>query len=358
MAGFFIILTSYISAPMRKIIFIVLTLILIAAGYFAWVFLGSATGFNGDVKYLYIPSDNPTPETVMRLLEKDTLVKHPRGFKFLADRMDYWTKIRPGKYKISQGESVLSIVRKLRNGRQEQVNLVIVKFRTREALAGAMGRKLEADSASLLAFMNNADSLRPYGVDTNTVMSLIIPDTYSHFWTTTPRKVFNKFFEEYKATWTDERKQKAAAHNLTPTGAYILASIIEEETNDKNDKPLIASVYLNRIKKGMRLEADPTVKFGLRDFDIKRVYNIHTARENPYNTYRNFGLPPGPICTPSLETIDAVLNSPDTEYIFFVAKSDFSGSHVFTTNYEDHMKYAREYHQAYDQRFGKKPAAE
>lgn len=343
---------------MRKILLVVLALILIAGAYFAWVFLGSATGFKGEVKYLYIPSANPTPATVMRLLEKDTLVKHLRGFKWVAERMNYWKNIKPGKYKISEGENLVDIVRKLRNGQQEPVNLVIVKFRTREGLAGAIGRKLETDSASFLAFMNNPDSLKPYGVDTNTVMSLIIPDTYTHFWNTTPKKVFNKFYEAYKKVWTDERRRKAAAHNLTPTEAYILASIIEEETNDRNDKPLIASVYLNRIRKGMRLEADPTVKFGLRDFDIKRIYNIHTAKETPYNTYRIYGLPPGPICTPSLETLDAVLNAPETDYLFFVAKSDFSGSHVFTSNYNDHLKYAKEYHLAYDKRFGNKPVSE
>ena len=343
---------------MRKIILVILSLILTAAAYFAWLFFGSATGFKGDAKYLYIPSDNATPENVMKLLKKDSLVRHPGGFSWLADRMDYWKNIKPGKYKINDGESLLTIVRKLRNGQQQPVDLVIVKFRTREGLAGAIGRKLECDSASILAFMNNADSLKDYGLDTNTVMSLIIPDTYRHFWNTTPRKVFNKFFEAYKVTWTDDRKRKATEHDLTPTQAYTLASIIEEETNDKTDKPLIASVYLNRIKKGMRLEADPTVKFGLRDFEIKRVYYVHTDIETPYNTYRIFGLPPGPICTPSLETLDAVLNSPVTEYYFFVAKSDFSGAHVFTKNYDDHLKYAKEYHIAFDKRFGSKSASE
>ncbi|HYF30572.1 MAG TPA: endolytic transglycosylase MltG [Chitinophagaceae bacterium] len=339
---------------MRRILLVIALLLVLVGAYFAWVFFGSATGFRGDVKYLYIPSDNPTPETVLNLIKRDTLVKHMRGFNFLAERMDYWRNIKPGKYKIAQGDNLVDIVRRLRNGQQEPVNLVIVKFRTREALAGAMARKLECDSADFLSFMNNADSLQPYGVDTNTVMTLIVPDTYTHFWNTTPKKVFNKFYEAYKSTWTEERKRKAAALNLTPASAYTLASIIEEETNDKNDKPLMASVYLNRISKGMRLGADPTVKFALRDFDIKRIYEKHTAVESPYNTYRVFGLPPGPICTPSLETLDAVLNAPTTDYLYFVAKSDFKGSHVFTTNYDDHLRYAREYQEAYDRRFGNK----
>ncbi|HYE56485.1 MAG TPA: endolytic transglycosylase MltG [Chitinophagaceae bacterium] len=335
---------------MRRIAIVVLLLILIVGAYFAWIFLGPATGFKQDVKYLYIPTGTTSQEAVMQLLEKDSIVKHPGTFNWLASRMDYWKRIRPGKYKIGHGEGLISIVKKLRNGQQEPVNIVILKFRTREALAGAIGKKLECDSLDLIQFMNNPDSLKTYGLDTNTVMSAIFPDTYTHFWNTTPRKVFNKFYEAYKDVWTAERKQKAAAQGLTPTTAYILASIIEEETNDKSDKPLMASVYLNRMRKGIRLGADPTVKFALRDFALKRIYTKHTAVESPYNTYRNPGLPPGPICTPGLETLDAVLNAPVTDYLFFVAKSDFSGKHVFTSTHEEHLKYAREFHRAQDER--------
>ncbi|MGB8192968.1 MAG: endolytic transglycosylase MltG [Chitinophagaceae bacterium] len=343
---------------MRRILLFILLIVLLVAGYFAWVFLGSATGFKGDAKYLYIPTDRTTRELVMHQLESDSLVKHLRGFNFLAERMGYWNNIRPGKYKIADGDNLITIVKKLRNGQQEPVNLVILKFRTREAMAGAIGKKLECDSAALLAFMNNEDSLKQYGVDTNTVMSIIFPDTYTHFWNTTPRKVFNKFYDAHKAIWTDERKKKAAAHNLTPAAAYTLASIIEEETNDKNDKPLMASVYMNRVNTGMRLGADPTVKFALRDFELKRIYEKHLVVESPYNTYRVYGLPPGPICTPSVETLDAVLNAPATTYIYFVAKSDFSGSHIFTSNYSDHLKYAKEYQQALNELIEKKKAKE
>ncbi|HEY0680655.1 MAG TPA: endolytic transglycosylase MltG [Chitinophagaceae bacterium] len=342
---------------MRRILLIILVLIFIAAGFFAWIFLGSATGFKADVKYLYIPSGTKSKQDVMQLLEKDS-IWHLNSFSWLAGRMDYWTNIRPGKYKINQGDNIVSILRKLRNGRQEPVNIVIVKFRTREALAGAIGRKLECDSTAILSFLNNADSLRPYGVDTNTVMTVIFPDTYTYFWNTTPKKVFDKFFEASKAVWTQERKNKASTQSLTPATAYILASIIEEETNDAKDKPLMASVYLNRVKKGIRLGADPTVKFALRDFELKRIYEKHLAVESPYNTYRNYGLPPGPICTPSLETLDAVLNAPVTDYLYFVAKSDFSGAHVFTSSYNEHLKYAKEYQQALNDEMEKRRAKE
>lgn len=343
---------------MRKVIVVILLIVLLAAGFFLYLFLGPGAGFRDEVKYLYIPSENANRQTVMRLLEKDTLVRHPASFEWLAGQRGYWENIKPGKYRISSGDNLLTIVRRLRNGQQEPVNIVIVKFRTREALAGAIGRKLEFDSTAFLSFMNNADSIRQYGVDTNTVMTIITPNTYTYFWNTTPRKVFNKFYEAHQQLWTAERKQKAAAHNLSPASAYILASIIEEETNDKNDKPLMASVYLNRLNKGMRLGADPTVKFALRNFDLRRIYETHLAAESPYNTYRNAGLPPGPICTPSLETLDAVLNAPATNYLYFVAKSDFSGSHVFTASYSDHLKYAKEYQRALNVEMEKKKAKE
>lgn len=343
---------------MRRILLVVFVILALVATYFAWVFLGSATAFKGDVKYLYIPSDSATKETVMRQLEKDSLVKHLKGFSWLAGQRDYWTAIKPGKYKITNGDNLLSIVRRLRNGQQEPVNIVILKFRTREALAGAIGRKLETDSAALLAFLNNRDSIATYGVDTNNVMSIIFPDTYTYFWNTTPRKIVNKFYEAYKNVWTEERRNKATTHALTPAKAYTLASIIEEETNDSADKPLMASVYLNRMAKGMRLGADPTVKFALRDFEIKRIYEKHLAVESPYNTYRVYGLPPGPICTPTLETLDAVLNAPATDYLYFVAKSDFSGAHVFTSSYNDHLKYAKEYQQALNAQIEKRRAKE
>ncbi len=331
---------------MKKLIGILLLLLLLVGGYFAWVSFGPSTGFREPFKYLYIPSDSASKAYILSRLEKDSMVENISAFSMAADRMDYWKNIKAGKYKIEKGSHVVGLVRKLKNGTQEPVNLVILKFRTKEALAGAMGKRLEPDSLSFISFFNNKDSMGKFGLDTNTVMTSIFPNTYTHFWNTSPKKVFDKFYEEYQRIWTTERKEKAAAHNLSPTQAHILASIIEEETNDKDDKPLMASVYINRLTKGMRLGADPTVKFAMRDFDLKRIYEKHTLYPSPYNTYLNTGLPPGPICTPTIETLDAVLNSPQTEYLFFVAKSDFSGKHLFTVSYQDHMKYAKEYQEA------------
>jgi UPF0755 protein len=245
----------------------------------------------------------------------------------------------------------------LRNGRQSPINLTITKIRTKEQLAGMVGRRFECDSLSMIYFLTNADSLKQFNLDSNTVMTAVFPNTYTYLWNTTPGTIFSKLYAEYNKVWTPERRQLAQQRGLTPTNTYILASIIEEETNLKEDKGNMASVYMNRMNKGIRLGADPTVKFALRDFSLKRIYEKHTAVESPYNTYRNFGLPPGPICTPSLETIDEVLNSPSTNYLFFVAKSDFSKRHVFTETYAEHLKYAREYHKALDELIQKNQAA-
>jgi UPF0755 protein len=268
----------------------------------------------------------------------------------IAAKIVGYKKIKPGRYKFSDGMSVTNLVRLLNNGQQTPVNFVITKLRTKEILASRIGAAFECDSLAMISFLNNPDSLKIYGLDTNTVMAAAMPFTYDIKWNTTPSRVMQHFFTAYKTFWTDERKQKAAKLNLSMEEISTIASIIDEETNAAVDRPNLASVYLNRVKKGMPLQADPTLKFALKNFGLKRILNVHKTVVSPYNTYMNKGLPPGPICTPQLETINAVLDSPQTDYLYFVANSDFSGTHIFTTNYDDHMKYARLYHQELNKR--------
>lgn len=333
---------------MKKLLFVILLLLLLSAGVAAWLLKGPATGFKEDQKFLYIPTADANRQTVLARLKADTLIKHPAVFDWLADRMDYWKQVKPGKYRIDGGSSVIEIIRLLKNGRQTPVNLVINKIRTRENLAAMVGKRFECDSASFMSFLLNEDTLARYQLDSNTVMTTVLPDTYAYFWNTTPSGIYQKLYRQYERFWTDERKALAEERGLTPQSAYTLASIVEEETNKNDEKGHIASVYLNRIKMGMRLGADPTVKYALRDFGLKRIYKKHLTVESPYNTYKVTGLPPGPICTPSISTIDSVLHSPKTAYIYFVAKSDFSGYHQFTTRYQDHLSYARMYQKALD----------
>jgi UPF0755 protein len=239
--------------------------------------------------------------------------------------------------------SLVNLVRMLNNGRQTPVNFVITKLRTKENLASRIGRAFETDSTTMMALLNNNDSLKQYGLDTNTVMAAAMPYTYTLKWNSSPEKIFGEFYTAYKRFWNDERKVKADSLGLTPHEVSALASIVEEETNAASDKPNIASVYLNRLDAGMPLQADPTLKYAIKDFGIKRVLNIHKETISPYNTYRNKGLPPGPICTPSVETIDAVLSAPKTKYYYFVANSNFDGTHIFSNDYAEHMKHARIY---------------
>lgn len=328
---------------MKKIMAAVAGLLLLFAIYTGWKFFGPTTYFDASVKYLYIPTANPTKGEVLQRLQADSMLSSPFFFEWMAGRMNYWNRIKPGRYKIESGNSIFHIVRLLRNGTQTPVNLVITKLRTREDLASLAGRRLECDSMQMIRFLTSNDSLQPYRLDTNTVMTAVFPDTYTYFWNTTPGNVFGKFLKQYNLFWTPERMDLAKKKGLTPQTAYILASIVEEETNKQTDKGNIASVYMNRMEKGMKLGADPTVKFALRDFGLRRIYYKHLAVESPYNTYKVTGLPPGPICTPSASTIDAVLHAPSSNYLYFVARSDFSGYHVFANTYQEHLKFAKEY---------------
>ena len=309
-------------------------------------FFFSNTAFSEKSKSLFIRTGHASENDVMKSFEENELIRNPKTFDFLASRMDVWPKLRAGRYEIKKGMSLFDIARMLRNARQSPVNLVITKIRTKENLASLIGKKFESDSVMVMNFMNNKDSLSKYQLDTNTVMTAIFPNTYTYLWTTAPSGIFKKLFAEYNKVWTEARKEKADSLGLTPTQAYILASIIEEETTNNKEKGLIASVYLNRLSRGMNLGADPTVKFALRNFSLTRIYEKHLAIESPYNTYRYKGLPPGPICTPSITTLDQVLSAPKTDYLYFVAKKDFTQGHVFTSNYQDHLKHAREYQQA------------
>jgi UPF0755 protein len=284
-----------------------------------------------------------TYDQLHNLLEKDTVVKSPAFFDWVAARMDYPANLKAGKYEIKKDMSIFSLLRMLHNGRQTPVHLVILKFRTLEGLAGAIGRKFECDSDGIAAFIHNNDSLRPFSVDSNTLLTIVMPNTYSYFWNTPPAVIFRKMYTGYKTWWTPDRVREAAAKGLTPATATILASIVEEETNAQSDKGKIASVYLNRMAKGVKLGADPTIKYAMRDFELKRIYDKDLKIESPYNTYIHEGLPPGPICTPSTQTLDAVLNAPATDYLYFVAKPDNSGYSNFAATYKEHLQNAKAY---------------
>ena len=324
----------------KKILLASLSVVLLLAAFVAWKFFG-ATLHPPQKKFFYI-SSGENLSSVRQHLKDSQIIKSFTWFDWAAQGIGLKT-IKPGRYQITKSMSLSDLVRMLKNGQQTPVSFVITKLRTREALAGRIGRQFECDSTAFIHYIENADSLQMYGLDSTTVMAAAMPYTYTLNWTSSPAEIFRHFFRAYEKFWTEERKAKASALGMKPTEVATLASIIDEETNAPSDRPYIASVYLNRIAAGMPLQADPTLKYSMRNFGLKRLYSVHTRILSPYNTYLNKGLPPGPICTPAVETIDAVLNAPKTDYYYFVASPAFDGTHVFTKNYADHIREARIY---------------
>ncbi len=317
----------------------------LAAGalvYVSYRVFGSNTRAFGDNKYFYIHTGS-TYNDVVDGLQQQGIIRNASSFNWLAKELGYPAKVKAGRYKISHGMSNFDIVKMLRSGKQSPVTLVINKLRTKEDFVHKVSNNLEADSTTLRAMLKDQVYLRQFGLDTNTVMCAVVPNTYEFYWNTSADAAFRKLEKAMDNFWTDERKAKAKALGLTPIQVTILASIVEEETNKNDEKPLVSSVYLNRYRKGMRLQADPTVKFALQDFGLKRIREGHTQFDSPYNTYRYEGLPPGPICTPSEKSITAVLNTPETDYLYFCARADFSGYHAFAATYSEHLENARKY---------------
>ncbi len=298
-------------------------------------------------KYLYVRTGTGFEQLKTQLIEENII---SGGFFFdkLSTQLELNKNIKPGRYLIDKRISLIKLVRMLRNGKQTPLKLVINKLRTKNDLANKLYKNFEIDSLDAIRFLNSKDSLNKFGVDTNTVMTLIIPNTYNISWNTNTSEFLGRMKSEHDKFWTDERIKKAADKGLNEQQVYTLASIVEEETNKQKDRLLIASTYLNRLKIGMRLQADPTIKYAMKDFSLKRIYKKYLDVVSPYNTYRNNGLPPGPIATPGINTIDAVLDAPETDYIYFVAKPSFDGYSNFATSYADHQKFARAYQLALD----------
>lgn len=325
--------------------------VILTLGAILYFFLGSGTGFEGSTgKDIFIPTNVRTGAEVLDSARHQVQVKHEWLLKGLMKLSGYEKRMIPGRYRIKKGMSLFAIFRKLYSGRTDALDLVLNKFRTKEQLAGYLGRKLEPDSIAFMQYLSAIDSVQTLGMDTHSILTIVIPDTYSVDWNISVPRFMRRMAVEKDRFWTTDRKAKADKLNLTPEQVYVLASIIEEETNQQDEKPTISSVYINRMRRNMPLGADPTVKFALRDFTIKRITfnHIRKSAASPYNTYTHKGLPPGPICTPSRKTLEAVLSTPETNYLFFCARPDFSGYHAFASTEKEHFRNARAFHKALD----------
>lgn len=258
--------------------------------------------------------------------------------------------IKTGYYEISPQNNTLEAFRKINNGLQTPVKLVINNVRTKEQLAGKIGLQLMLDSAEIAKALNDTSICGKYGYTAENFIAMFIPNTYEVYWDTNIKRLLNRMKKEHDAFWNEQRREKAEKIGLTPIEVSILASIVEEETAVNDEKPVIAGLYINRLRIGMPLQADPTVKFAVGDFTLKRILKKHLNVDSPYNTYKNTGLPPGPIRMASITGLNSVLNYSRHKYLYMCAKEDFSGRHNFSTTLSQHNSNARKYQNALNKR--------
>ena len=291
---------------------------------------------------LYIPT-NATYRQVLDSLYEHDLIADKSSFEWMMAKKDYPDHVRPGRYVLKNKMSNHQLSNMLRGGLQTPVKLTFNNIRNIQMLAGRIGQQIEMDSADLVALLNHTDSLRSWGFDQRTIPALFLPNTYEFYWNTNADQFVKRMRQEYDKYWTEERRAKAKAVGLTPVQVSILASIVDKETNKTDEMARIAGVYLNRLQSGWLLQADPTLVFASGDFELKRVLNVHKEIESPYNTYKYIGLPPGPICIPSLAALNAVLNPEKHHFYYFCAKEDFSGYHNFAKTLIEHNRNAERY---------------
>ena len=297
---------------------------------------------------VYVPTGASFTQ-LMDSLRRHEVLRNETAFARMARRHGLDTPLKAGRYELKEGMSYVRTVRMLRLGWQVPVRVTFNNIRTPDRLAGVLARKLEPDSAAWLAALTSDSLARVYGLTPQTILTLCIPNTYEFFWNTSPDTFLQRMRQESDKFWTS-RDAKLSRSGLTRQQAYILASIVYEETKRKNEMPRVAGVYVNRLKRGMPLQADPTVKYAVGDFALRRVLNRHLEVDSPYNTYKYPGLPPGPICMPSIDALDGVVDFENHDYLYFCAKDDLSGAHAFARTLAEHNRNAQAYARALNRR--------
>lgn len=326
---------------------IVLTLLLIGAtgaGIIYHYFFAQPFQIT-DTSYIYIDRDDNIDSVYHKIIETG----HPKqmfGFEYQAEKEGYASHIRTGKYAIKPSDNMRYLYRRLSMGYQTPVKLTVGSVRTLDRIARNVGRQLMIDSVEVARLITDTAYIHRLGYTKETLPALFIPNTYEVYWDMSAEDFFTRMQREHKAFWNEKRLKQAEAIGLSPVEVSTLASIVEEETANEAEKPVVAGLYINRLKKGMLLQADPTVKFSMQDFGLKRILFKHLETDSPYNTYKYAGLPPGPIRVPSLRGLESVLNYTKHNYLYMCAKEDFSGTHNFATNSAQHAANARRYQQA------------
>lgn len=338
---------------MKRILLFLVLFVLVVGGFFAWKMwrdvFGPGARFAVEEKVLLIPTGADLHQ-VVDSLKATGILKDEKTFHWVADRKKYADKVRPGRYVVPSGMSMNDLVNKLRNGEQDPVRITFANIKNIPQLAGQVSKYLEADSLAMIEAILSPTNAKRLGFTRETIISLFLPNTYEVWWTVTPDQLIDRFAKEYKRFWTPERQAAATAMGLSQSEVSTLASIVQAETGKAADAPMIAGVYLNRLRIGMPLQADPTLKFALGMDTLSRLLNADMRIDSPYNTYTHVGLPPGPINLPEPRFIDAVLHPSKNNYLYFCAREDLSGYSNFSATYEQHQVNARRYQQALNKR--------
>ncbi len=334
-----------------KLIVIAAILIVLLGGgvtgykYYNYIFESNVITPDSTSTLLFIPSGASFSE-VTDILKAEGYIKDIDGFEWVSQKKKYTNRVIGGCYALKHNMNNNELVNLLRLGKQTPIKVTFNNIRTLEQLAGRIADKIEPDSLELQALLNDSSVITGYGFTKETFPAMFIPNTYEFYWTTSAKKFIDRMNREYKSFWNNRRVEKAKSAGMTPIEVSTLASIVDEETVKADEKPVVAGLYINRLNKGMRLQADPTIKFVINDFTVKRILNKDLETDSPYNTYIYAGLPPGPIRIPSIQGIDAVLNHKNHKYLYMCAKEDFSGYHNFARTLKQHNQNADRYRKA------------
>lgn len=321
----------------------------VAYHYYQQVFGSNISLAKKQSPYFYISTGASYQKVVQQLFEQGYII-NKESFDWVARKKNYPNKVKAGRYLLVDKMNNNELVNLLRSGDQAPVNVVFNNVRTLEELAGQVATYLEPDSIAFISTFNNPYLVDSLGFNRFSFPALFIPNTYEFYWNTSAKQFINRMALEYKKFWNADRKALCRKITLSQSQVSTLASIVKAETSKLAEARKVAGVYVNRLKRNIALQADPTLIWALKDFTITRVLNVHKQIDSPYNTYRNKGLPPGPINLPEPHYIDAVLNYESHNYIYFCAKEDFSGYHNFASTYAKHLKNARQYQRALNQR--------
>lgn len=329
-----------------KIIIIFFAIAFVIVGARAYQLYSFIFEPNVKSEYVLLIEENTDYDQLVSKLEKEEVLDNLNAFSWVAKKKKYTDNVKAGRYVLTKDMTTNALVNKLRIGSQDPVDVTFNNVRIKEELAGKVSSYIWADSLSILILFSNEQQIKDWGFNPETFRCMFIPNTYEMYWTSMAGDFAERMHTEYERFWSSERKEKAKQLELSPEEVSILASIVESETAKSDELQTVAGLYINRLKRGILLQADPTIKYAVGDFSIKRVLNKHLEIDSPYNTYKNLGLPPGPICFPSVKSIDAVLNYEKHNYIYMCAKEDFSGYHNFAATLTQHNRNAAKYRAA------------